>query len=234
MSIGREEMVAMTDARADEPNAPLSRERVLEVAVGLADAEGIEGLSMRRLGRALGAGAMTLYSYVANKEELLDGMVDLVFAEVEAAADDVEWREAMRRQSASLRSALMRHRWAIALMESRTNPGPANMQHREAVTACLRRAGFSIRMTAHANWLLSGYVYGYVVQEAALPFETSDELAAMADEVYVPLLSPERYPYLTETAMALLADGYDHTEEFDFGLDLVLNALERVRREEGR
>src|SRR6056297_3386460 len=123
--------------------AGLSRDGVLREAVRLADAEGLAALTMRRLGRELGAGAMSLYHYVTSKDELLDGMVDLVFAEIEAPSRESDWRTAMRRRSASARDVLLRHSWAVALMESRTNPGPANLHHREAVTACLRKAGFS-------------------------------------------------------------------------------------------
>jgi AcrR family transcriptional regulator len=219
----------MTESRGGAKTVALSRDRLLREAVSLADAEGIDALTMRRLGRALSAGAMSLYHYVANKEELLDGMVDLVFAEIEAPTSDSDWRDGLRRRSQSARDVLLRHSWAISLMESRTNPGPANLRHREAVTACLREAGFSIEMTAHANWLLDSYVYGFVLQEASLPFDTAEELADMADDVFMPLLPPEQYPYLNETAGMLLAAGYDHTTEFTFGLDVILEALERLR-----
>jgi hypothetical protein len=120
-------------------------------------------------------------------------------------------------------------------MESRTNAGPAGLQYREAVTACLRRAGFSIEMTVHANWLLNSCLYGYVLQEVSLPFATAEDLAEMADEVYLPLLTPDRYPFMFETASTLLSGGYDHTAEFAFGLDVVLETLERQRvRSAGR
>jgi AcrR family transcriptional regulator len=223
------------DVGGAEPHAGLSRERVLREAMRLADEHGMDALSMRKLGSVLGAGAMSLYHYVANKEELLDGMVDLVFAEIELPTNEGDWREVMRRQLASARDVLVRHAWAASLMESRTNAGPAGLQYREAVTACLRRAGFSIEMTVHANWLLNSCLYGYVLQEVSLPFATAEDLAEMADEVYMPLLTPDRYPYLYETASTLLSGGYDHTAEFAFGLDVVLEALERLRvRSAGR
>lgn len=217
------------DVGGAEPRAGLSTERVLREAMRLADEHGMDALSMRKLGRVLGAGAMSLYHYVANREELLDGMVDLVFAEIELPTSEGDWREAMRRSSASARDVLVRHAWAVPLMESRTNSGPANLRHREAVTACLRRAGFSIEMTVHANWLLNSYVYGFVLQEVSLPFDTAEELAEMADDVYMPLLTPDRYPFLYETASTLLAGGYDPAAEFTFGLDVVIEALERLR-----
>jgi AcrR family transcriptional regulator len=184
---------------------------------------------MRRLAGALGAGAMSLYHYVASKDELLDAMIDVVFEEIELPPADTDWQSAMRREAASTQQVLARHPWAIGLMESRTTPGPANLRHREAVTACLRRAGFSVLTATHANWLINSYVYGYALQAATLPFDTADELADMTEEVYLPQLPPDEFPYLNESAAALVAAGYDPAEEFMFGLDLVLAALEPLR-----
>ncbi|MBI4940009.1 MAG: TetR/AcrR family transcriptional regulator [Actinobacteria bacterium] len=212
-----------------EPEAGLSRQRVVAEAIRLADREGVEGLSMRRLAGVLGAGAMSLYHYVASKEQLLDAMIDVVFEEIELPPEGTDWRSAMRRRAVSARQVLARHPWAIALMESRTSPGPANLRHREAVTACLRRAGFSVLMATHANWLLDSYVYGHALQEASLPFGTADELADMTEDVFLPQLPADEFPYLNESAAALLAAGYDPAEEFTFGLDLVLDALEPLR-----
>lgn len=219
----------MKEQRQAAPGAGLSKERVVLEAIRLADREGVHGLSMRRLADALGAGAMSLYHYVANKDELLDAMIDVVFEEIELPPEDADWQSAMRRRSVSARQVLARHRWAIGLMESRTSPGPANLRHREAVTACLRRAGFSVPMATHANWLLDCYVYGFALQEASLPFDTVDEFADLAEDVYLPQLPPDEFPYLNESAAALLAAGYDPAEEFLFGLDLVLAALEPLR-----
>lgn len=207
----------------------LSKQRVVAEAVRLADREGVEGLSMRRLAGALGAGAMSLYHYVASKDELLDAMIDLVFAEIELPPEQADWQSAMRRAAESTREVLARHPWATSLMESRTSPGPANLRHREAVTACLRRAGFSALTATHANWLLNSYVYGYALQAASLPFDTASELAHMVEDVYLPQLPPDQFPYLNESAAALVAAGYDPAEEFTVGLDLVLAALEPLR-----
>lgn len=209
--------------------AGLSKERVVVEAVRLADREGVDGLSMRRLAGALGAGAMSLYHYVAGKEELLDAMIDLVFEEIELPPEDTDWQSAMRRRSVSARQVLERHPWAIGLMESRTSPGPARLRHHEAVTACLRRAGFPVLMATHANWLLDSLVYGYALQEVSLPFDTADELADMVEDVYLPQLPADEFPYLNESAATLVAAGYDPAEEFTFGLDLVLAALEPLR-----
>jgi AcrR family transcriptional regulator len=207
----------------------LSKQRVVLEAVRLADREGVGGLSMRRLASALGAGAMSLYHYVASKEELLDAMIDIVFGEIELPPQDTDWQSAMRRRAVSARQVLARHPWAISLMESRTSPGPANLRHREAVTACLRRAGFPVLMATHANWLLDSYVYGFALQEASLPFDTAAELADMTENVFLPQLPPNEFPYLNESAAALVAAGYDPAQEFIFGLDLVLAALEPLR-----
>jgi AcrR family transcriptional regulator len=210
-------------------DAGLSRQRVVAEAIRLADREGVHGLSMRRLAGSLGAGAMSLYHYVANKEELLDAMVDVVFEEIALPPEELDWQSAMRERAMSARQVLARHPWAIGLMESRTSPGPANLRHREAVTACLRRAGFTVLMATHANWLLDSYVYGFALQETSLPFDTADELVDMTEGVFLPQLPADAFPYLNESAAALVAAGYDPSEEFTFGLDLILAALEPLR-----
>jgi AcrR family transcriptional regulator len=221
--------VSANEQRQVASDAGLSKQRVVAEAVRLADREGVDGLSMRRLAGVLDAGAMSLYHYVASKDELLDAMIDIVFEEIELPPEVADWQSAMRREAASMQQVLARHPWATALMESRTTPGPANLRHREAVTACLRKAGFSVVTATHANWLLNSYVYGYALQAASLPFETADELADMTEDVYLPQLPPDQFPYLNESAAALMAAGYDPTEEFAFGLDLVLAALEPLR-----
>lgn len=213
-------------------DAGLSKQRVVAEAIRLADSEGVHGLSMRRLATALDAGAMSLYHYVANKEELLDAMIDSVFEEIELPGDENDWQSVIRRRAISVRQVLARHPWAIGLLESRTSPGPANLRHHEAVTACLRKAGFPVLMATHANWLLDSYVYGFALQETRLPFDTPDEFAGMAEDVYLPQLPLNEFPYLNESAAALVAAGYDPAEEFMFGLDLVLDALEPLRTAE--
>ncbi len=221
--------MAAREQRESGPDSGLSKARVVTEAIRIADREGVDGLSMRRLAGALGAGAMSLYHYVANKEELLDAMIDVVFTEIELPSDADDWRTAMRREAHSAREVLARHPWAIALMESRTSPGPANLRHREAVTACLRKAGFSVVIATHANWLLNGHVYGYALQEASLPFDSAAELAQMTEDVYLPQIPADEFPYLHESGSALVAAGYDPSQEFSFGLDLILDALEPLR-----
>lgn len=221
--------MASEPERPAGPASPLSKERVVREAVRLADEGGADALSMRKLARELDAGAMSLYHYVANKNELLDAMVDVVFEEIDLPTGEQDWRAAMRQRAVSARQVLARHPWAINLMESRTTPGPANLRHREAVTASLRQAGFSIEMATHANWTLDSYIYGFALQEASLPFADAEELAGMTEDVFLPQIPPEQYPYLNETAAALMDAGYDPAEEFSFGLDLILDALELVR-----
>ncbi|WP_327674322.1 TetR/AcrR family transcriptional regulator C-terminal domain-containing protein [Kitasatospora sp. NBC_00458] len=183
---------------------------------------------MRRLGEAVGVEAMSLYNHVADKEDLLDGMVDLVFGEVEPPAVGDHWHGAMRKRARSMRLALSRHRWAIGLMESRSNPGPATLRHYDAVLGCLRRGGLSLTLTAHAVSVLDGYVYGFALQEKALPLDSPEETAALAESIMSRFQEGE-YPYLAEIATAhVLRPGYSYGDEFYFGLDLILDGLERA------
>jgi AcrR family transcriptional regulator len=201
---------------------------VVRAAVALADEAGLEALSMRKLGQRLGVEAMSLYNHVANKDDLLDGMIDVVFSEIDLPASDAGWRTAMRQRAASVREALARHPWAAGLMELRTTPGPTSLRHHEAVLDCLREAGFSIENATHAYWLLDSYIYGFAIQEASLPFGTPEQLAEMA-EIVLPRVPADEYPRLNEAAAASLESGYGYTDEFEFGLDLILDGLERLR-----
>ncbi len=210
------------------PRTPLSRQRVVRAAVALADEAGLEALSMRKLGQRLGVEAMSLYNHVANKDDLLDGMVDVVYSEIDLPAREADWRTAMRLRAGLVREALARHPWATGLMELRTKPGPASLRHAEAVLDCLRAAGFSTEDATHAYWLLDSYIYGFAIQEARLPFGTPEELAEMA-AVVLPQVPAAEYPRLNEAAAASLGSGYDYTDEFEFGLDLILDGLERLR-----
>lgn len=221
--------MSASEQRAGASDGGLSKKRVVAEAVQLADREGVHGLSMRRLANELGAGAMSLYHYVASRDDLLDAMIDIVFDEIELPPDDTAWQSAMRQRAVSVRGVLARHPWAIGLMESRTTPGPANLRYREAVTSCLRRAGFSVEMATHANWLLDSYVYGFALQEVSLPFDTADDLREMTADVYLPQIPPDEFPYLNESAATLAAAGFDPAEQFLFGLDLILAALEPLR-----
>lgn len=216
-----------------QKRVPLSRERLLRGAIAVADSGGIGALTMRSLAAELGVKPMALYHHVANKEEILDGVIDIVFSEIELPQTDADtvWRSAMRHRAISARGVLARHPWATPLMESRANPGPANLRHHDAVLGILRRGGFSITMTAHAYSLLDSYIYGFALQEAGLPFDT-DTAHDVAGEILAQFPSDE-YPYLAEVAIEhVLQPGYDYGKEFEFGLDLILDILDRLRTSE--
>jgi AcrR family transcriptional regulator len=221
-------MATRTDA-VRQPRGSLTRERVLQAGVAFADEHGIASLSMRKLGQALSVEAMSLYNHVANKDEVLDGMVDLVFGEIDLPAVGTDWKTVMRDRAKSARRALGRHPWAIALMSTRTSPGPATLRHHDAVIGALLAGGFSIPMTAHAFSLLDSYIYGFALQEATLPMgDTEDETADVAKMMMAEMPAGE-YPHLTQfTAEHVLQPGYDYGQEFEFGLDLILDGLERV------
>jgi AcrR family transcriptional regulator len=218
-------------ARERRKRTPLNRQRVLDAAIALADQGGFDSLTMRRLASAVGVEAMSLYNHVASKEDLLDGMVDLVFAEIEPPSSDGDWKTAMRKRAISTREALGRHRWAIGLMEGRTNHGPANMRLHNAVLGCLRGAGFSMEMTVHAYSMQDAYIYGFALQERDMSSETADDFAAEAQRQmheYQTLLSD--FPHAAEVLGGHIAKvGYDYTTEFLFGLDLMLESLDKLR-----
>jgi AcrR family transcriptional regulator len=206
---------------------PLNRERVLDCALSLADESGIAALTIRSLATSMGTKPMSLYHYVANKEEILDGIVDMVFDEIEPPSPAGEWRDQMHRRAHAVRAALKRHPWAVGLLESRTSPGAATLRHHEATLATLRTAGFSVRMTAHAYAILDSYIYGAALQEAALPFHGPDAAAEVTTSI-VKLFSDGQYPHLVEIATEhVLKPGYDFGDEFDFGLNLILDGLAR-------
>ncbi len=211
-----------TGTRAER--TPLSRERVLRTAIEIADEGGIGSLTIRSLAKALGVKPMSVYHHVANKEQILDGIIDLVFGEILLPSPDGEWQAEIRRRAESARDVLARHRWAIGLLESRTNPGPATMRHHDANLATFRAGGFSIELTAHAYALVDSYVYGFALQEASLPFDSSN-----VAEVAAPMMEMFRagsFPHMVELATEhVLKPGYDFGEEFDFGLDLILDGL---------
>jgi AcrR family transcriptional regulator len=217
-----------TQTKSKQPRLALTRHRVLQTALRLADQGGLEALSMRKLGQELGVEAMAIYHHFANKDEVLDGIVDLVFAEIEVPAIGADWRTAMRRRAMSVRDALSRHRWAIGLMESRANPGPANLRHHDAVIGSLLAGGLDMPMVAHAYSLLDGYIYGFALTKMNLPFDTPEEVAEVAQTILEPMPLDE-YPnlvaFITGHAMQ---PGYNYEDEFLYGLDVVLEGLERA------
>jgi len=217
---------------ATQSRTPLSRERVLRAAVAFADESGIATLTMRKLGEALGVEAMSLYNHVASKGDLLDGMIDLVFSEIGLPSGGSDWKTAMRQRAISARQVLSRHRWAIGLMESRSSPGPATLRHHDAVIGSLRQAGFSIALAAHAFSVLDSYIYGFALQEASLPFDTGEATAGLA-QMIMARFTPGEYPHLSElTVEHVLQPGYDYANEYEFGLDLILDGLDRSLQEQ--
>lgn len=208
---------------------PLTKERIVVSAARLADEHGIDALTIRSLAEHLDVKPMAIYHHVATKDEILDGIVDLVFGEIELPIPGRPWRAEVRRRAASARDVLSRHTWALALIESRTSPGPETLRHHDAMIGTLRLSGMSLTMTAHAYALLDAYVYGFVLQEATLPMDGPDDTAEVAAAMFEQLPA-DAYPHLTEFALGhVMQPGYDFGQEFDFGLDLILDGFERTQ-----
>lgn len=207
---------------ARAPRNTLSRERVTAEAVALADAEGLTALTIRALATRLGVKPMAIYHHVANKEGLLDAIVDAVYAEVHLPGTDGEWRTELERRSHSMHEALGRHRWAVALMDTRLQPGPANLASHEAALDVLLTAGFSLQATAHAYATLDAFVYGFAVQEAALD---SIDLSGSAEAI-VSSIPIAGYPRMAQFATQhVLQEGYAFSDSFTVGLGLVLDGI---------
>ena len=219
-----------TRAKRRRTRPPLSRERVLRAAVALADERGADELTMRKLAKELGVEAMSLYNHVASKTDLLDGMVDIVFSEIDVPAATGDWKAELRKRAVSTRQALNRHRWAIGEMEGRTTHGPNNLRLHDAVLGCLRAAGFSIAMTVRAMSVQDAYIYGFALQQADMSSETPEDFAAEAQRQmrdYASALAD--YPHLVEVVGGYVAQaGYDYDAEFLFGLDVILDRLEQL------
>ena len=205
---------------------PLSRERILQVALQRADAEGIEALSMRKLAQELGVKAMSLYNHVANKDDMVDGMVDLVVGEIELPSLEVDWKTAMRQRANSAHTVLLRHPWATLALMSRVNVGPAMLRYVDATLACLVEAGFSYPMADYAWNALDSHIYGFTLQALNFPFEAEEYAAAAKD--YVAMIPPEKYPYLNQLTHQVMAGCHDGLHDFEFGLNLLLNGLENL------
>jgi AcrR family transcriptional regulator len=206
----------------------LSRERVLRAAMSVADAGGIAGLTIRSLAEELGVKPMSVYHHVANKGEILDGIVDLVFAEIDLPSAAGEWRSEIHRRAASARRVLAAHAWSIGLLESRSHPGPATLRHHDAVIGTLRAGGFSVEQTAHVYALLDSYTYGFALQEAGLPFRGPDSAADLAEPM-IAQFPVDEYPHLVELATDhVMRPGYDFGDEFEFGLGVLLDGVERL------
>jgi AcrR family transcriptional regulator len=216
-----------TDVRSGS-RIPWTRAQLLQAAIEVADKRGIEALSMRKLSQELGGGTMSLYNHVSNKSDLLDGMIDEVFSEIELPSAARSWKVTMRRRAISMRTVMTRHPWAIGLMESRKTPGPATLRHHDAVIGCLLDAGFPVHLAAHAFATLDSYIYGFALQERSLAFGTPEETSALAT-AFLRQFPTEEYPHLARlTIEHVLQPGYDYGDEYEFGLDLILDGLERL------
>jgi AcrR family transcriptional regulator len=221
--------MATTAHASGQPRVPLSRERVLRAAIDLADEGGIESLSMRRLAKELGVEAMSLYNHVANKDEILDGIVDTVAGEVELPPDGVDWKTAIRRSAISARDVYVRHPWASSLSMSRQSGGPARLRHGNWVLTTLREAGFSKDLTYHAYHILDAYVLGFTVLQLSFPYE-GEELAGL-ETAFLEQLPAGEYPYFVEHVKQHLEPRHGDEGGFEVGLDLILDGLERARDE---
>jgi len=203
----------------------LTRESIIEAATTMADAIGVDALTIRKLATELDVWPMAIYHHVPDKESIIDGMVDLVFSEIDLPPTDLDWKTAIRQRSVSAREVLARHKWAAPLMESRRTAGPATLRHHEATLGCLRNGGHSIEMSGHAYALIDAYIYGFALLEANLPATAGDEISGLAETMTADM-SIDEYPHLIEfITQHALQPGYDFAHEFDFGLDLILDGL---------
>jgi AcrR family transcriptional regulator len=215
--------------QASATRTPLSRERVLEAAIGLADEGGLDALSMRKLGQELGVEAMSLYNHVANKDDLLDGIADVVTEQIEVPAPGTDWKEALRQTAISSHEVFVRHRWACGLMMRRPRVSPQRMRWMEAVLRTLREAGFSPDMTHHAYHALDSHITGFTLWQVNMPFETKEELVEMATD-FLQQIPADEYPFVIEHAEQHIAPSSPNGKsEFEFGLELILDGLERLR-----
>jgi AcrR family transcriptional regulator len=218
-----------TRTNSPQPRIPLTRERVLRAALALADAGGIESLTMRKLGQELGVEAMSLYNHVENKDDIVDGITELVLAKIEVPSGGRDWKSEIRRTAISSHDVFLRHRWACSLMMSRPKASTPRMLWMEAVLRTLREAGFSADMTHHAYHALDSHITGFTLWQVNMPFETKAELLDLA-QGFLQQIPADAYPYIIEHAEQHLApENPDGATEFEFGLELILDGLERLR-----
>lgn len=219
-----------TIARAADKNESrqtLNRERVVRAAMDLADVSGIESVTMRELGRSLGVEAASLYNHVAGKDDLLNDMADLAAAEIELPSGDGDWKEAMRRRAVSARGVFLRHRWAAALMDSREWSGPYSLIYADRVLGTLIQAGFSPVIASWAFIALDSYIYGFERQRSNFSQADDVDTTEVAQEVLAAI--PEgAHSSLAAVAMEYADKPYDEDAAFGFGLDLILDSLERL------
>ncbi len=215
-------------AAQPEPRLPLSRDRILGAALELADQGGIESLTMRKLGQALGFEAMSLYNHVANKDDLIDGLLDLVLDESEPPSPAGDWDGAVRSSAVSVHAALRRHPWAPAVLMAPGRLRPARLHYMDSLLGRLREAGFSAETTYHAYHVLDGHIFGFSLWEASHSYSDEDAEEMMAS--FEQTITPYEYPYLREHGEQHFAEGPHHdVSAFEFGLDLILDGLRKIR-----
>ena len=217
--------------KPSDPKAkPLTKNMVLLAAIELADAEGIESLSMRKLGEKLHIKAMSLYNHVKNKGEVLDGIIDIVVGKMQIPAEEMDWKSSMRERAFSAHDILLLHPWAARVIMSRSNPGPAMLRYIDTLLGCFRKAGFSIEVSDHAWNTLDSYIYGYTLQELNYAFDMTKIKEVSTS--YLPYLPTDEYPYMSELTKHIATTNYkknyEGVHDFAFGLDLFLNGLEKV------
>jgi AcrR family transcriptional regulator len=215
----------MEQAQARKPGrrARVSRDQVLDAALAIADEGGLGAITMASVGARLGVEAMSLYRHIGNKEEMLDGLVDRVFSEIEVPHDPRDWKDAMRRRALSVHDALRRHPWAIGLMESRAQPGPATLAHHDAMVGILLGVGFTGREATRIYNLLDSYIYGFALQEATLPFASPEEMAEVSEQMLAAVA--DAYPNLAAVQRELVGSVFNYADEFEAGLDIIMGAL---------
>jgi AcrR family transcriptional regulator len=216
-------------ATETQPRLPLSRDRILQAAVQLADEGGIESLTMRRLGQALGFEAMSLYNHVANKDDVLDGMLDLVLAECEPPSPTGDWATAIRNSAISVHEALRQHPWSVSLLMAPARIRPARLRYMDLLLGRLRQAGFSAETTYHAYHVLDGYIFGFSLWETSHTY-TAEEISKFAAVLLTEIITPDAYPYLHEHAQQHMSEGpHRELSAFEVGLDLVVDGLKKLR-----
>ncbi|WP_278261417.1 TetR/AcrR family transcriptional regulator C-terminal domain-containing protein [Nocardia sp. AG03] len=208
------------------PRTPLTRARVLRAAIELADQEGLDALSMRKLAKVVGVEAMSLYNHVANKDDLLDGLCDLVVAEMYVPRADGDWRAELRRRAISAHEVLLRHRWATGLIGSRVNVGPAMLRYVDATLGCLITAGFTYEQADHAWNALDSHIYGFTLQAINFPLDPADYASAATR--FLPLIPPDTHPHMHTLTTLVSTGSHSGTADFTFGLDLLLDGLARL------
>jgi AcrR family transcriptional regulator len=218
-----------TSARKERPRQPLSRLKVLECALKIADKKGLESVSMRNLARALNVEAMSIYNHVPHKDAILDGLVELVVSEITIPKIGGDWKATMRQRAIDAHRVLMKHSWATMLFVSRVNVGPVMLRYVDATLGCLRAAGFSFAMADHAWDAVDSYTYGFTFRKLNFPLQPNDYAKVAAQ--FLPTIPVEQFPYLNGMSQEVIAKRHDGLHHLELGLDLILDGLERLKNQ---